>query len=226
MLNRLRRANPLTRYKYEVGGLWDEMGRHQFGYLVEQGLQPSHYMLDVGCGSLRGGRHFIKYLEPGHYFGLDISDGLLNAGRAVIRREALEKKRPTLLRSDQFEFDRFERYGSFDVALAQSVFTHLPMNSVLLALLRIQHALRPGGRFFATFFENPAGRHNAEPVSHKRADGPDFDTHFDRDPYHYDLSTFDWMVDGTVLDLEYLGDWRHPRDQRMLLFTRRDSTAG
>jgi SAM-dependent methyltransferase len=225
MLKRLRRANPLTRYKYEVGYLWDEIGRHQFDYLVGHGLQPSDYMLDVGCGSLRGGRHFIKYLEPGHYFGLDISDRLLNAGRKVIRKEGLEKRRPTLLRSDQFEFDRFERYGSFDVALAHSVFTHLPMNSVLFALLRVQHALRPGGRFFATFFENPS-RANLAPVSHKRTDGPDFDTFFDRDPYHYDLSAFEWMVEGTVLEIEYLGDWRHPRGQRMLLFTRRDLTTG
>ena len=35
------------------------------------GLQPSDKFVDVGCGALRGGRHFIEYLENGNYYGLD-----------------------------------------------------------------------------------------------------------------------------------------------------------
>ena len=34
---------------------WDYLGKRQLDYLVEQGLQPSHYVLDVGCGPLRAG---------------------------------------------------------------------------------------------------------------------------------------------------------------------------
>ncbi len=41
-----------------VGGMWEEIGRLQFVFLVEKGLQPHHEMLDIGCGTLRGGRHF------------------------------------------------------------------------------------------------------------------------------------------------------------------------
>ena len=45
-----------------VGGLWDELGLLQFQFLLEMGLKPSDCLFDIGCGSLRGGRHFIKYL--------------------------------------------------------------------------------------------------------------------------------------------------------------------
>src|SRR3954453_8856690 len=48
---------------------WDELGKLQLDYLVGQGLKPEHYVLDVGCGPLRAGVHFIGYLEPGQQRG-------------------------------------------------------------------------------------------------------------------------------------------------------------
>ena len=68
-------------HRRAVGGMWEEIGKLQFNFLVEQGLKPGHFLLDVGCGRLRGGIHFIRYLEPEHYFGIDISKVLLAAGR-------------------------------------------------------------------------------------------------------------------------------------------------
>jgi cyclopropane fatty-acyl-phospholipid synthase-like methyltransferase len=59
---------------------------------VKEGLKPEHYLLDIGCGSLRGGVHFIAYLEPRHYFGIDKDEQLLEAGRGEIQQLGLEKK--------------------------------------------------------------------------------------------------------------------------------------
>ena len=28
-------------------------------------------LIDIGCGALRGGVHFVRHLDPGHYFGMD-----------------------------------------------------------------------------------------------------------------------------------------------------------
>ena len=39
-----------------VGGLWEEIGCLQLSVLKRIGLQKSHTLLDIGCGSLRGGR--------------------------------------------------------------------------------------------------------------------------------------------------------------------------
>ena len=64
-----------------VGGAWEEIGRLQFEYLRRQGLRPQHLLLDVGCGALRGGIHFVRYLEESHYCGIDINASLVEAGR-------------------------------------------------------------------------------------------------------------------------------------------------
>ena len=67
------------RHRESVGGAWHEIGRLQHGYLLATGLKPSSYLLDVGCGALRGGVHFVRYLEPGHYYGIDVNESLLRA---------------------------------------------------------------------------------------------------------------------------------------------------
>jgi hypothetical protein len=44
-----------------VGGFWDEIGKLQFDFMVQQGLKPSDCFLDIACGALRGGVHFSPY---------------------------------------------------------------------------------------------------------------------------------------------------------------------
>lgn len=201
-----------------VGGLWEEIGHLQFDFLVQQGLKPHHYLLDVGCGSLRGGVHFADYLEAGHYYGIDKSRKLLEAGKKELKRSNLLHKKPTLMRTDSFACQAMNQ--TFDYALAQSVFTHLPLNSIIRCLACVGKVLKPAGCFFATFFENPKGKHNLEPVAHPRTDGPDIMSFFDGDPYHYDFPTLEWACEGTGLQAHYLGDWNHPRDQKMVVFVK------
>ncbi len=43
-----------------VGGSWDELGQLQFEFLKKSGLGAEHKLLDIGCGCLRGGIHFVK----------------------------------------------------------------------------------------------------------------------------------------------------------------------
>jgi SAM-dependent methyltransferase len=206
-------------YEYAVGGMWDEMGELQRDFLIGQGLRPEHYLLDVGCGSLRGGVKLLPYLEPGHYYGIDISADLLGAAELVIDRHGLRDRRPTLMQTDTFAVEPLGR--SFDFAIAQSVFTHIPLNSIIMAVMRVERVLAPGGRFFATFLNNPQGKFNLEPLQpnlQAQVVGPRFQSFFDRDPYHYDVATFEWICAGTSLRVEYFGEWNHPRDQHMLIF--------
>ena len=66
-----------------VGGLWEEIGTLTFNYLATHGLTPRSRVLDVGCGCLRVGVHLVDFLEPGNYYGLDLSQALLEVGYDV-----------------------------------------------------------------------------------------------------------------------------------------------
>jgi len=76
-------TNPVW-YKNFIGGMWEEVGELQFNFLLKTGLKPHHQLLDLGCGSLRGGIHFIKYLQKNNYWGTDIRKDLLLAGNKEI----------------------------------------------------------------------------------------------------------------------------------------------
>ena len=215
---KLRYINPYW-YRIAVGGMWEEIGKLQFDYLVKEGLEREDYFLDVGCGSLRGGIHFIRYLKPGHYFGIDINQRLLDAGKGELKRNNLIHKNPTLFQMGDFDFQSLNQ--KFEYALAQSVFTHLPLNNIIRCIINIEKVLVKGGKFYATFLENPEGKINLEPVMHHCADSSSFLSYFDRDPYHYDFNIFKWICQGINLSVKYIGDWSHPRDQKMLVFIKK-----
>lgn len=50
---------------------YDLIGAMQFRLLSTLGLRENHKLLDFGCGSLRAGRLFIPYLNPGNYTGVE-----------------------------------------------------------------------------------------------------------------------------------------------------------
>jgi SAM-dependent methyltransferase len=200
-----------------TAAFWDELGRLQLDYLVGQGLQPTQYMLDVGCGPLRAGVHFIRYLESGHYAGIDIRGDNLEYARTVeLPRQGLEHKNPILLVNGAFEFEKLGQ--TFDYAIAQSVFTHLPLNAISRCLVEMAKALRPGGRFYATIYENPQGKKFLGDIQQSER----VISHYDRNYYHYDVETLRAATEGTGLTMEFMGDWGHPDNQKMVLFTRAD----
>ena len=197
-----------------VGGLWEQIGRLQFDFLRERGLRPGDRLLDVGCGALRGGVHFIRYLDPGGYYGVDMNESLLAAAaRVELPAAGLTERRPHLLLNDRFEFRRFG--VTFRWALAQSVFTHLPLDSIERCLVNVAEVLEPGGRFYATFFEAPTERHVEEI---QRPDG--IVTHADADPFHHHPRVFESLVANLPLTVRNLGGWEHPRAQHILEFVR------
>ena len=64
--------------------------------LIGYGLTPEDVCVDYGCGTLRVGVPLIQYLRPGAYWGLDISEALLEHGKAEMPPELYREKRPNL----------------------------------------------------------------------------------------------------------------------------------
>lgn len=205
-------------HRSQVGGEWKEMGKLQHTFMKEQGLKPQHELLDVGCGSLRGGIYFINYLNEGKYSGIDLNPSLIKAGQVELQKANLIHKKPSLIANDRFHLEHFRK--KFDYAIAQSVFTHLPINVIQRCLINIEKVLNPGGKFYATFFES-TNKFNDESI--KQGDSGVI-THLDRDPYHYHISLFDYLIKDSTLRLEYIGNWHHPRNQKMICFYKTENT--
>jgi SAM-dependent methyltransferase len=211
-------------HRSKVGRAWEHTGQLQHDFLLAQGMAPTSKLLDVGCGALRAGIVIAKYLEPGGYYGIDVNESLIRA--AVVHElplAGLQDRVPVenLRVTDRFECD----FGvAFDFAIAQSVFTHLPLNHIRLCLYQLSRVMAPGGRFFATFFEAPASTPYDRTVQQVvRSTWPE------RDPYHYRRDDLRWAAE-TVADwkVRYIGDWGHRRGQRMMEYTlqSRDEPAG
>lgn len=195
-----------------VGGLWDELGTLQLDFLVDAGLKPGDTLLDIGCGCLRGGIHYLDYLDPGHYFGLDINASLIEAGTLEVERAGLSHKRPHLVVDDSFAFDRFG--VRFDYMVSVSLFTHLPFDIIGQCLNKARESLLPHGAYYSTFFQAPAPSHG-DPVVQTPGG---IVTHHDSDPFHYAVEELDHMAELARLDVEVIGDWKHPRNQQMAVF--------
>ena len=203
-------------HREAIGGRWDEIGRLQFEFLVKQGLKPEHLFLDIGCGSLRGGVHFIAYLNKGHYFGIEKESSLLEAGRDVeLERYGLEHKKPRLFLIDDFDLAPIQRGVQFDYMLAQSVFTHLTPDSIELCLMRVLPYLKPDGVFYATFYESEEGK--------IRQGMPHLWRKNERTAVSYPFSMFQTLSESAKARVKYVGDWKHPRNQKMLAFSRAHS---
>jgi SAM-dependent methyltransferase len=163
----------LLGYAGYVGGLWEEAGAAQFRFLYDRGLKPQHYLLDIGCGSLRGGVKFIPYLDAGHYMGVDQEPLLIQLGLEKELDPALNAaKRPRFLISDSFQFEQLDHRP--DYALAVSLFTHLPEPLILDCLRKLRKFIREDGVFYASFVEcglpqdNPAAPHPHRSFSYTR----------------------------------------------------------
>ena len=148
------RVFTVTGWKSDPFRAYQEIGAQTARALV--GLLPDGWsfegkrVLDFGSGAGRTLRHFLREAETAEFWGTDIDrpsiewldDNLcppLHAWQA-------EEGPPLAL-----------EHGSFDLAWAISVFTHLTDNSIPW-LLELHRLLKPGGLLIATYM----GRWNSE----------------------------------------------------------------
>src|SRR5262249_19786070 len=116
-----------------------------------------------------------------------------------------------------FDFGKLDK--EFDFALAHSLFTHLTLNQIRECLARLLEVVKIGGTFFATFFELPRAISAPGPHLHSPGGAPTYGAAAPA-PYHYWLSDMFYAVQSLPWQLRYIGDWGHPRAQRMLSFHR------
>jgi cyclopropane fatty-acyl-phospholipid synthase-like methyltransferase len=127
--------------------LWKEKREFQIRFLRQEGLDPRHYLLDLGCGTLRGGIPLIEYLEPGHYYGVDLREQALEEGRKELREAGLDHKNPVLERTERLSSLSIDR--EFDVIWAFAVLIHMSDDVLAECLDFVRRHLKDGGALYA-----------------------------------------------------------------------------
>lgn len=191
-----------------IGGRWDETGIIQMQMLLAEGLKPQHRLLDIGCGPLRTGCRLVPYLNPGNYWGTDLSGDLMRQG---YRQELTEGDRARLPRSQLVEDRDFSFPGipdGFDYLLCFAVFTHLPLNHLRRGLVQVGRRFARFEKFLFTVFLAPDAAASLGPV--RQPDG--VVTHDIRPPYHVLESDLHLFAAQAGLALE-LREARLPRGQ-------------
>ncbi len=102
-----------------------------------------------------------------------------------------------------------------DVAIANSLFPVMTFNSVAKTIAVVSRALKPSGRLYATWYENPDPA-NFDPIAH--ANG--VTTYSDREPFHYSFGLIEQVCGVLGLQVDRLPDSTHPRGESVLVISR------
>jgi SAM-dependent methyltransferase len=136
--------------RFELVGppeLWEMKRSFQIGFLRRFGLEPQHYLLDIGCGVLRGGIPIIEYIDVGHYYGIEARAKVLAEGRKELAESRLEHKQPHLTQGEHVGELSLAR--EFDYIWAFSVLIHLE-DPILEEVIRFAaRHLKADGVFYA-----------------------------------------------------------------------------
>ena len=131
---------------------FEKVGRHTLQTLLANGLEPSHRVLDFGCGSLRNGYWLMRFLDSGNYHGIEPVEKGVRAGlKHLIGPELETFKQPTFL------FNRDNDIGAFgvrfDFVVARSILSHA-CPGMLHKILETFTNSSPNGTLFASYWRH------------------------------------------------------------------------
>lgn len=151
-IERLKREHGRERaMEAAIGRHFDPVGEILRAFLIQNGLLPSHDLVDVGCGAGRLAKHLAPYLT-GRYLGIDVVPDLVDHARQLAGRTdwRFECVSDTVIP---------ERDGAADWICFFSVFTHLAHIDSFRYLVEAARVARPGGRIVFSFLEFAVARH-------------------------------------------------------------------
>ncbi|MFA1546815.1 class I SAM-dependent methyltransferase [Actinomadura chokoriensis] len=181
---------------------WLKLGQMQFDYLLQHGLKPDDRMLEIGCGNLRAGWRFIDYLDPGNYYGIDISPDILLAAQHTLVHQELQDKLPHLSLVDDLKL-HFLPAQHFTVVHAHSVFSHSPIEVIDECLANVGRVLAPDGFFDFTFDRTEGTEH-----------------HVLREDFYYRTETLTGLAERHGFKARFMDDWEQlPHGQSKIRVT-------
>lgn len=128
-----------------IGGEFEAFGIIEREILIQYGLQPHDYVIDVGCGSGRLAKPLSAYLR-GPYLGIDIVPELVDYARDLVGRPDWRFEIAAGLQIPELD-------NCVDVVCFYSVFTHLLHEQSFAYLKEARRVLKAGGSVVFSFLE-------------------------------------------------------------------------
>lgn len=186
--------------------LWKVKREFQIGFLKTVGLRPEHLLLDIGCGTLRGGLPIIEYLQTRHYYGIEARPEVLAEGQKEVDEAGLSNKLPSLIVAERLS--TVSLTTQFDFIWAFAVLIHMSDDRLDDTFAFVSKRLKTDGAFYANvnIGEKPQGEWQGFPVIFR--------------PFSF-YQTTATRHGLSIADLDSLGSLGHPpgdggSEQRML----------
>jgi hypothetical protein len=129
---------------------YDRLGALQFLALLMLGMRENDTLLDIGCGSLRGGRFSLVYLNAGNYFGIEPESWCLTEGiMGEVGYDLIKLKKPSFSSNGDFEARHFGR--EFDYVMAAGIFMHACVDQIKSCFQSVAHVLAKDGVFVGAY---------------------------------------------------------------------------
>jgi hypothetical protein len=142
----------------------------------------------------------IPFLDQGHYFGLEGEKALVDSGlREELLFNVAEFKSPNFAFNYEFNLDFID---SFDFAIAQSLFTHLNDDDIERCFSNLAKKSHKNSLFYFTFFEGDSASNIFDQSHPNRA-------------WKYSPEEIFALAEGAGWEARYIGDWGHPRHQKL-----------
>lgn len=131
---------------------WGIHGDWQREFLIAQGLQSQHRLLEIGSGTGRLARKIVPYLDDGNYVGVEISDGARGYSVRLAASEGWQNKHPAFYSS----VDVVEQGVTQDYLWGFSVFIHLPAHVMRDVFEECAERMGPDSRFYFSYVPEAA----------------------------------------------------------------------
>lgn len=130
-----------------------DIGQQMFQYLTENGMKSGDRLLDYGCGVMR--LRLWTENTGVEYFGVDISQERIDTGVSTLRDRGIEMQPDHAVVVDDYELTAL-KHRDFDYVWAASVYTHIPVDEIIISLQNIKKFMKPTGKMIFTFSPAPA----------------------------------------------------------------------
>ncbi len=193
---------------------WQMKRQFQIDFLKQHGLEPDQRLIDIGCGTLRGGIPLIDLLDTGHYTGIEVRKDVLEQGREELKQAQLEHKQPNLVHATALSGLDLENKA--DVIWAFAVLIHMDDDALNGCLAFVAKHLAKDGVFFGNVNIGEGGEGNWQgfPVVKRSM------RWYTQTAERYGLVPEDI---GSLLELGHDDGRPNPESRRMLRFTHIDN---